>query len=67
MNPAANIVFITNMTRQNDPLAGIVGAIEVEKMKSYKEVPILFYIYDKKAAYQKLNDNKLKFDNFSNI
>ena len=35
-DPTSHIVFITNMTREGNSLAGIQGVIELQKAKNHK-------------------------------
>ena len=50
MDPTANIVFISNMTRNEDGLAGIKGIIELQKAKTLTKIPIMMYIGDIEKA-----------------
>ena len=67
MDPTSHIVFISNMTRQGNGLAGIQGVIELQKAQSHKEIPIFFYIYNKELAYKKIKDHQSQIRNWENI
>lgn len=67
MDPTAKILFITNMTREGNPLAGIDCIVELQKHQSYKEIPIFMYVGLANVAYQKINNNSHRLKNAKKI
>ena len=55
------------MTRQGDGLAGIDGVVELQKAECHMQIPVFFYIGNRKAAIEKLTNNKDRFNENSKI